>query len=236
MSEVSGNRITEAVTFDRVLKDGRASSETITLLKEYVTALYVNGEHYTDIVCTCTDIYNLCVGRLFCDGWISSAEDIKDFVIKEEEGRASFEVKTDAPEEVLLQPLTCNRFDERDLYAAAGAFAAGLPVHETTFAAHCAMLVREGTVLYTCEDISRHNALEKAIGYMVSNRLLPEGMVLFSSGRMPTDMIKKAVIAGIGTVAGKAMPTADSVVLAKEYGITLIGRLSQDGYVVLPED
>lgn len=236
MSEVSGDRITEAVTVDRISKDGSVQRKTFTLLKEYVTALYVNGEHYTDIVCTCTDICDLCVGRLFCDGWISSAEDIKDFLINEEEGRASFEVKADAPEEVLLRPVIYRGFDEDDLFAAAGSFAAGLPVHETTFAAHCAMLVRGRTVLYTCEDISRHNALDKAIGYMVSNRLSPEGMVLFSSGRMPTDMIRKAVIAGIGTVAGKAMPTADSVVFAKKYGITLIGRLSQDGYVVLPED
>ena len=236
MSEVSGDRITEAVTFDGVSKDGRVRRETITLLKEFVTALHVNGEHYTDIVCTCTDIYDLCVGRLFCDGWISSAEDIRSFEIKEEEGRASFEVKADAPEEVLLQPLTRSIFDERDLYAAAGAFAAGLPVHEITFAAHCAILVRGGIVIYFCEDISRHNALDKAIGYMVSNRLSPEGIVLLTSGRMPVDMIKKAAIAGIGTLAGKAMPTADSVALAKKYGITLIGRLSQDGYVVLPED
>ena len=236
MSEVSGNRITEAVTADRLSKDGGIRKEKITLLKEYVTALYVNGDHYTDIVCTCTDIYELCIGRLFCDGWISSAEDIKGFEIMEEEGRASFEVKADAPEEVLPEPLTCSGFGEKDLYAAAGSFAAGLPVHEATFAAHCAMLIRGGTVLYTCEDISRHNALDKAIGFMVSNRLSPDGMVLFSSGRMPTDMIKKAVLAGIGTVAGKENPTADSVALAKKYGITLIGRLSPNGYVVLPED
>ena len=236
MSEVPGNRITEAVTVDRVLKDCGIRKETITLLKEYELSLHVNGAHFTDIVCTCTDIYDLCVGRLFCEGWISSTEDIKCFEITEEEGRASFEVKDDAPKEVLLRHVRSASFDEKDLYAVAGSFAAGLPVHETTFAAHCAMLVRGGAVLYTCEDISRHNALDKAIGYMVSNRLSPEGMVLFSSGRMPTDMIKKAVLAGIGTVAGKAMPTADSVALAKKYGITLIGRLSPDGYVALPKD
>ena len=236
MREVSDDRLTETVTFDRVLKDGGVRKDAITLLKEYEVALYVNEDHYTDIVCTCTDIHELCVGRLFCDGWISSVEDIKESAIDEEEGRASFRVKADAPKEVLLRPVRTSGFDEMDLYVAAGSFAAGLPVHDTTFAAHCAMLIRGGNVLYMCEDISRHNALDKAIGYMVSNRLSPEGMVLFSSGRMPTDMIRKAVIAGIATVAGKAMPTADSVVLAKKYGITLIGRLSQDGYVVLPED
>ena len=235
MSEVSGDRITEAVNAKRVSKTGTMRKDVVTLLKECKVALYVNGDHYTDIVCTYTDIYNLCVGRLFCDGWISSAEDIKGFDIGEE-GRASFDVKADAAQEVLLRPVRCESFDEKDLYVAAGTFAAGLPVHEATFAAHCAMLVRGASVLYTCEDISRHNALDKAIGYMVANRLSPEGIVLFSSGRMPTDMIRKAVIAGIGTVAGKAMPTADSVTLAKEYGIILIGRLSPDGYVVLPED
>ena len=236
MSEVSNDRLTEAVTAVMVSKDGGIRKDEVALLKEYVTALYVNGDHYTDIVCTCTGIYELCVGRLFCDGWISSAEDIKDFEIRKEDGRASFNVRAEAPRDVLLRPVGAANFDEKDLYEAAGTFAAGLPVHDATFAAHCAMLVRKGTVLYTCEDISRHNALDKAIGYMVSNRLSPEGMVLFSSGRMPTDMIIKAVIAGIGIVAGKAMPTADSVVLAKKYGITLIGRLSPNGYVSLPED
>ena len=97
MSEVLSDRITEEVSAERVLKDGGIRKEKITLLKEYVTALYVNGDHYTDIVCTCTDIYELCIGRMFCDGWISSIEDIKGFEIKEEEGRASFDVKGNAP-------------------------------------------------------------------------------------------------------------------------------------------
>ena len=236
MSEMSGDLIMGTVTADRVSKDGTIRRDEFTLLKECVIGLYVNGDHHADVTCTCTCIYDLCVGRLFCDGWISSAEDITGFKISEEDGLASFEVKADKPEEVLLRPVLAGGYDEKDLYAAAEVFAAGLPVHDKTFAAHCAMLVRGGIVLYSCEDISRHNALDKALGHMVANRLSPEGMVLFTSGRMPTDMIQKAVIAGISTVAGKAMPTADSVVFAKKYGITLIGRLCPDGYVVLPED
>lgn len=73
------------------------------------------------------------------------------------------------------------------------------------------------------EDIGRHNALDKLIGKaLYQNVNLAEGMILLS-GRVPSDMMKKLMAAGAVMAASVSAPTLDSVQLAQEQRITLIG-------------
>ncbi len=102
------------------------------------------------------------------------------------------------------------------------------PLHSQTWATHSCFLACDGELLFQCEDIGRHNALDKAIGYSLRHNIDLKKCVVYSSGRIPTDMAIKAIRAGIPVLASKASPSAEAVAMAKEYHLTLICAARRD--------
>ena len=97
----------------------------------------------------------------------------------------------------------------------ADAFADGSPLHGITFATHSCILAQKDHILFSCEDIGRHNID------------LHQCMV-YSSGRIPTDMTLKVIHAGIPILSSKASPTSEAIDLAKKYHLTLICAARRD--------
>ncbi len=87
-------------------------------------------------------------------------------------------------------------------------------------------------MLYRTEDIGRHNAMDKAIGYAVRERLDRAGCMLFTTGRVPVDMVRKSVAAGIPVLVSKSVPTGEAVEMAREYGLRLICRAWPDSFEI----
>ena len=110
------------------------------------------------------------------------------------------------------------------IYALSKRFEEGMPIHSKTGATHSCFLMTEGEIVFTCEDIGRHNALDKAIGYALRHGIDLKTCIAFSSGRIPTDMAEKAIAAGIPILATKSSVSDAAIALAEEYGLTLLGK------------
>lgn len=232
----------------RVSADGSEQAEDLAVLVEHDLDVYVNEVLTMRVVCTPNHLVDLVIGRLFSEGIVAGVDDVDSIYLCEYGTRARVtlhERRADFSRKDVLDvvPSCCtgnktynHYFDDDDppskvvpikwdrawVFAAAAAFAQDSPLHRRTFGTHSCYLLLDGEILCCREDLGRHNAFDKVLGAALRAGVDLTRAMVFSSGRLPVDMVMKAIRAGVPILATKAVPTDATIALAREYDLTLI--------------
>jgi len=100
-------------------------------------------------------------------------------------------------------------------------------------AIHGCVLCRKDQALLYMEDVGRHNAVDKIAGYMHIEGLSGDDMIMYTTGRLTSEMVIKTVQMGIPILVSRSGFTAWGVELAERAGLTLVGRAKGRRFVAL---
>lgn len=99
---------------------------------------------------------------------------------------------------------------------------------QTTGCAHSCALVTDSVIQCSMEDIGRHNALDKVIGYALKHGIPIANSIVFTSGRISEDYLQKAIKAGFRIVVSRSAVTSGAVALARRENITMLGFMRKN--------
>lgn len=223
-----------ADVFARVVERGVQveREEHVSVASEHLLTVRADGAILAERSVTPEHLGPFVAGMLLSEGHVAGPGDIERISFSDDGTEAHVTGR------IASRPIVPSARDHvvpvrrEDAFALADAMAEDLPLHRRTRAAHGALLMCGGEILSRCEDIGRHNALDKAIGWAMSHDVELEGALLCTTGRAPVDMVRKAVRAGVAGLVCKGAPTVEGARLAEEMRLTLIGRARPDRFEV----
>ena len=213
------------------------TEELETIIGEFPLALVINNEYSNTFLCTPENLEQLVAGFLMTKGVIKSKADIKSIEVDFENRVANTVIDKNEDSDkgkryylndldyVDLKPIenTDTTIRVSDIYEVMKENLTSSELFKNTGGVHSVAIYDNKTLLTIREDVARHNAMDKSIGYCILNNIDLKDKIIFVSGRISCEMILKAAKAGIPIVVSKSAPTNLSREIAKKLNITLAG-------------
>ncbi len=194
-----------------------------TVIVEHLMKLYVNNDLFCTFSCTPLYLKELAVGHLVTCGRIKNKNDILSIDISENNHTAKIQLSNEAIT-IGSTPLQSSlNVKIQTIYNIMNRNLTSSELFIQTGGVHSVAIFEHEKEIIIIEDVARHNAVDKAIGYCILSEIDLRDKLLVVSGRISSDMLAKAQKAGIPVVLSKSAPTNLSIAQAEQSGITLVG-------------
>ncbi|MEE3118116.1 formate dehydrogenase accessory sulfurtransferase FdhD [Marinobacter sp.] len=229
--------------------DETGQPKSISVIEERPLTIYLNSQEIVTAMTIGDHPEYLALGFLLNQGMLTSRDEVTGIDYDEELEVAVVRTAGTTNVEDKLEKKT--RTSGCAVGTVFGDMMAGLeglelpdtPVHTSTFydlsfqinhtpslymetgAIHGTALCQGRKILAYMEDVGRHNAVDKIAGWMHQNDISAEDKVLYTTGRLTSEMVIKTSLMGIPTLISRSGFTAWGVDIARQVGLTLIGRM-----------
>ncbi len=232
--------------------DGSLFPERAMVSCEYLFSLKINGLHHASIACSSSDLEEMTLGYLLSDGIVASPASVR--AISVDEGSLTISVEADVVSDPACRPgisvttatgrarsdappqatrMPSARVPARAVLGRMNEFLVMSPIREITHGVHSSALCDARLErLAVFDEIGRHNAIDKAIGFAAKHDHSPGEMIILSTGRIAGEIVLKIVTAGVSAIISRASPTTRAIEIARAHGVTVIGRAHGDSFVV----
>lgn len=227
--------------------DGKAfSEETVELIKEEPFTIYLNDEEFITLLCHPDNLDELAVGFLKSEGLINERRDIKKLNISKD--LKSARIKAEIPPLAkklhekrivttgcgkgsifyfAIDSIKCNTTEIKKRWHYNEILTKMREINQTRGTKKISGLhvcgLYDGENFIIREDIGRHNALDKIIGYCLINDIHIDDDIIFTTGRISSEILLKAAKVNAGVIVSRSTPTALAYEIAKKLNITLLG-------------
>lgn len=190
------------------------------IIKEHSLQLFINDQYYTTYDCSPELLPELIIGNLAINGIINNRSDL-DFT----------DMKDDCIKVTIAENLSPQK-DPREIDLKISARQVlnlmhkhldSSPLHKSTGGTHVMSVATNEEIIYSCQDIGRHNALDKLYGYCLENNISIKDKIFLSSGRISKEICYKAVKMGVRVFIARATVSSQAIDLAIENNITITG-------------
>jgi FdhD protein len=198
------------------------------ILTELGLSIIINGRHFTRAMITPMMEQEFIVGYLFGQGFIESPDDIDSISLKDNTAEITLSVKEGKIDRSTMIHSDF-KVDKEDIFRGVRAIL-NSEIYAETGAIHSAGLFRRGAEpICIAEDVGRHNALDKVIGYALIHKIDFGQTFATSTGRMVSDMMIKVCRANIPIIATKTAVTKSGIEIGEMCGLTIIGFVREKG-------
>ncbi len=255
VTEIHDN-LEQAVCSKEIFRFSSSATEQIPdkiVIEQPVTIMIDKVGSFT-VMATPSDIKALAVGFVYSEGLIDSIDDVVEISTKPELPNV-VGIQVHDPSRIgvrrnMIIASSCGMCGTRNI----GKMLLEMPACETSLEIKSGLLIEvtgrlksmqqifqvtggthaagtfdsSGKIITFAEDLGRHNALDKAIGKSILNRLPMKGCAVALSGRVSLEMITKTARAGIELIAAVSAPTSLAVEAAEKWNVTLCGFVRSD--------
>ncbi|MDH5607816.1 MAG: formate dehydrogenase accessory sulfurtransferase FdhD [Anaerolineae bacterium] len=213
------------------------------VIGEVPVTLMVNGEAWLDFMCTPHDLESLATGFLYNEGIINLASEILMVEVcpKKQCVDVWLNKEVSPPEDwrltsgcaggitsvkdpgTIITKLNSAVVSPEQIIALSKEFFEKQVLYQKVRGVHGSALSDGQQILAVCEDIGRHNSVDKIAGKYLLGKFEVEGKILLTSGRISSEMAQKAHRLGVSILISRTSPTVMSIEFAEAAGITLVG-------------
>lgn len=254
MASLEIYRPREITSYDQ----GVFTTKEVPVVQETPLTLFLNHAELVTMVCSPGAYQELGVGFLVSEGLVQQPADIVGMSLREEVGVLQIETSCPIPQTGTflrrhiasccgksraglyfindarqLKPIESDtRYSAQHLLQIINLLEERSSTFRLTGGVHSAALADQNGIICMYEDIGRHNAVDKVLGYAFLNEINTEDKCLLLSGRVASEILIKAARAHIPVVLSRTAPTGLTIDLAEELNITVVGFARGDRFGV----
>ena len=234
---------------------GNKEARETRVVAEALVTLTVNGDPWLTFSCTPTQVDALAVGFLFNEGIINSISEVAvvhpcddllnvDVWLEHPAAKPTSWTRTSGcgggvtQSEMRVDFLPPSRKFSTDMVLPGiERLQKNQEIYQEAGGLHSSGLSDGNAAWLQAEDIGRHNTLDKLAGLLMINKTKPDQWMLFTTGRISSEMLQKAGRMKAAVVVSRTSPTLNAIRLAEKSGITLVGyaRRNQFNIYTHPE-
>jgi len=232
--------------------DNQMNPEKDEVIIEFTLKILINSKPFVNLVCSPKSLEALVVGFLFSEEIITKVGEIERLQINEQQVEANVDLYNkdamtldcDGTQAIRTITTACGKmhyinypvfnhdkrvfgtdvkFNCKDILTRMNEFNRESELFKSTGGVHSCCLCNAKENLYFEEDIGRHNAIDKVVGKGLLDSIDFSDTFIVTSGRVPSDVIRKVLNCGIPLIVSRSAPTDKAIVLAKAENVTLIG-------------